>query len=75
LEHGIGESREDIVDFRQEKGEEARVTVTEDGEESHELVEVVSWSHCERLRVRRKERENVSKRACDVKELFDLENG
>jgi hypothetical protein len=72
LEHWIGESREDVMDLGEEEGKEARVTVTEDGEESHELVKVVAGSKGEGLWVGGKEGEDVGEGAGYIEEFLDL---
>lgn len=51
LEHRVDERGENVVDFRQEEGEEAVVAIAEDGEEGGELVEVVTGSKGEWLRI------------------------
>ena len=59
LEHWVGEGGEDVVDFGEEEGEEAGVAAAEDGEEGHELVEVVSGAHLEGLGVGGEEGQDV----------------
>jgi hypothetical protein len=52
LQHRVGERREDVVDLGEEEREEAVIAVAEDGEEGHELVEVVAGAEGEGLGVR-----------------------
>ena len=72
LEHWIGESREDIMDLGEEEREEARVTIAEDGEESHELMKVVAGSESEGLWIGGEEREDVGEGAGYIEEFLDL---
>jgi hypothetical protein len=56
LQHRVCKGGKDVVDLCEEKRKETVVAVAEDGEEGHELVEVVAGAESEGVRVSREER-------------------
>ncbi len=59
LEHRVDETGKDVVDFGSEEGEEAIVSISEDGEEIHQIDEVVARTERKRVGVLREERKDV----------------
>jgi hypothetical protein len=72
LEHRVYEAWEHVVYFGEQQRKEAVIAVAEDGEQGHEVVEVVSWAELEGVGVGWKEGENICQGAGNVEEFLDL---
>jgi hypothetical protein len=74
LKHWVDKSWKDVVDLGEKKWEEAIIAIAKDGEEGHEVVEVISWAELKRIWIRWEEREHIGQRAGNIEKFLNLED-